>query len=270
MKVFISWSKEKSRLTAEALNKWLPKVIQAVEPWISPEIEKGKRWSPEINDNLENSKVGIFCLDQENLNEPWILFEAGAMAKTKDAYVCTFLLDLTPTDVQQPLAQFQHTKYEKEDVKKLVHTINSALEKYNEKALKKEVLNEAFDKYWVDLDEELKEIKKKNQPKASIKRSDRELLEEMLEILRNQQSSNMHGLAYVSAGTVPMAFYDSSKSAKPIEYTPLKSNRISHGFLKNGEVFLSEPLPVEEISKSTKNLDESAIQKIKNLSRKKK
>ena len=145
MKVFISWSKDKSKLTAEALNKWLPKVIQVVEPWISPDIEKGKRWSQEINDNLEKTKIGIFCLNQENLNEPWILFEAGAMAKTKDAYVCTFLLDIKPTDVHQPLGQFQHTKYEKEDIRKLVHTINSALGKYNEKELTKEVLDEAFE-----------------------------------------------------------------------------------------------------------------------------
>ena len=195
MKVFISWSKDKSKLTAEALNKWLPKVIQAVEPWISPDIEKGKRWSQEINDNLEKTKIGIFCLNQENLNEPWILFEAGAMAKTKDAYVCTFLLDIKPTDVHQPLGQFQHTKYEKEDIRKLVHTINSALGKYNEKELTKEVLDEAFEKYWVDLDEELKKILK-SKPSKSIERTEKELLEEILEILRNQQSSNTYGTSF--------------------------------------------------------------------------
>lgn len=192
MKVFISWSKEKSRLTAEALNRWIPKVIQAVEPWISPDIEKGKRWSQEINENLEKSKFGILCLNQENLNEPWILFEAGAMAKTKDAHVCTLLLDITPTDVQQPLAQFNHTKYEKEDIKKLIHTINSALDVNSEKSLKIEVLNEAFEKYWGDLDKELKEIKKITQSLNLIKRSERELLEEILEILRSQQSSSIY------------------------------------------------------------------------------
>lgn len=192
MKVFISWSKDKSRLTAEALNKWIPKVIQAIEPWISTDIEKGKRWSQEINDNLEKTKVGIFCLNQENLNEPWILFEAGAMAKTKDAHVCTFLLDITPTDVQQPLAQFHHTKYEKEDIRKLIHTINTALDANNEKSLKPEVLNDTFEKYWGDLDKELKEIKKKNQSLQTIKRPDRELLEEILEIMRHQQSSNIY------------------------------------------------------------------------------
>jgi hypothetical protein len=224
MKVFISWSKDKSKLTAEAFNKWLPKVIQAIEPWISPDIEKGKRWSPEINENLENSKIGIFCLNQENLNEPWILFEAGAMAKTKDAHVCTFLLDISPTDVQQPLGQFQHTKYEKEDIKKLVYTINTALEKCNEKALKKEVLDEAFDKYWVDLDEDLKKIIK-NKPSNLIKRPERELLEEILEILRNQQPPNPYGTAaYITYDEVMPGV---SLSGNPISLTSTKPAFIS-------------------------------------------
>ena len=85
MKIFLSWSGSMSKKTAEILCEWLPKVINAIEPWISSEMEKGTRWESEITDKLEESKIGIICLTRNNLDENWILFEAGALSKTKDA-----------------------------------------------------------------------------------------------------------------------------------------------------------------------------------------
>ena len=49
MKIFITFSGEKSKAIAIALREWLPKVLQATEPWISEhDIEKGRRWGQEI------------------------------------------------------------------------------------------------------------------------------------------------------------------------------------------------------------------------------
>jgi hypothetical protein len=47
MKVFISWSGERSNYVARILYEWIPNVIQNVRPWISEEIPKGVRWSPD-------------------------------------------------------------------------------------------------------------------------------------------------------------------------------------------------------------------------------
>ena len=44
MDVFLSWSGTRSKAVAQALESWLPLVINATSPWISAEIDKGRRW----------------------------------------------------------------------------------------------------------------------------------------------------------------------------------------------------------------------------------
>jgi hypothetical protein len=182
MKVFISWSGERSKLIAAALNMWLKQVIQALDPWMSDsDIEKGDRWSSDIADQLGEAKVGIICLTPENLNEPWILFEAGALSKTVEkTFVCPYLFEVEPTDVKWPLAQFQATKVQKEETKKLIYTLNRALEK---EALPEHQLNEAFEMWWPKLEKQLNEIPKR--PEIKSKRQEKDLLEEILSSVRH-------------------------------------------------------------------------------------
>jgi TIR domain len=85
MKVFISWSGERSRAVAEVLRQWLPNVIQAVTSWVSlDDIEKGAPWSTDIAVQLGECRAGLICLTPENLSASWLLFEAGALSKTLD------------------------------------------------------------------------------------------------------------------------------------------------------------------------------------------
>jgi hypothetical protein len=186
VKVFLGWSGDRSKAVAEALGAWLAQVIQAIEPWISSEIQKGARWQSEIADRLDEAKVGIVCLTSGNLTEPWILFEAGALSKTKDSYVCTFLLDVAPADVQPPLGQFQYTIFAREDVLKLVQTINDVVKKSGDRSLKDQILTSMFDTFWPRLETQLIEIKNQQETRPAS-RPDRELLEEVLEILRSQE-----------------------------------------------------------------------------------
>lgn len=187
MLIFISWSGQRSKVVAEALENWVAQVIQSTEPWISQDIDKGSRWGPEIADRLERSKVGIICLTKSNLDARWIHFEAGALSKTKDAYVCTLLLDIKPSDVEQPLAQFQHTTTEKEDIFQLLSTINRVVQSSGEKALSEPNLSEIFEIYWPRLEEVLQKAKTQQESESSPVRSTGEILQEMLEILRNQE-----------------------------------------------------------------------------------
>jgi len=64
MQVFLCWSGERSKAVALTLSDWIPRVIQAVDPWMSHDTDKGARWSPEIAERLELSKVGIICLSK--------------------------------------------------------------------------------------------------------------------------------------------------------------------------------------------------------------
>ncbi|MFZ5244130.1 toll-Interleukin receptor [Enterobacter bugandensis] len=147
MKVFISWSGQRSKVVAEIFSDWLKCVIQASQPWISTrDIDRGAIWFSEINDKLKDVSVGVVFLTQENKNKPWILFETGALAKGLTTNrVCTFLIDLNPEDLQDPLAQFNHTTSNENSVWELTRTINACLV---EKALDERILKQVFDTYW--------------------------------------------------------------------------------------------------------------------------
>lgn len=189
MKIFLSWSGNKSKLIAESLREWLEQVIQSTEPWISTSIEKGKKWSTEISDKLEESKVGIICLTRENLNAPWILFEAGAISKSSDSYVCTFLTDISsPTEITGPLSSFQHTRFQKDEVLKLLKTINSRIkENKGGKSLNDKSLEDVFEIFYPKLEAKISEILDVTPEQVAENhiRSDRELLEEIVESQRN-------------------------------------------------------------------------------------
>ncbi len=126
MKIFISWSGDRSHQLAQALHGWLPLVLPYVEPWLSKaDISAGDRWAQEVAKGLESSNFGIICITPENLGSPWILFEAGALAKSmQGAKVIPLLLGLEFSDISGPLAQFQAKKLGKEGLEEIVQSIN--------------------------------------------------------------------------------------------------------------------------------------------------
>jgi hypothetical protein len=127
VKLFITWSGDVSHKLALALRDWLPVVLPFLEPWVSSEdIPKGRRWSPELAHQLETSNSGILCLVPENVSEPWINFEAGALSKSINiARIHPFLLGLDPRQLPGPLGQFQATIFARDDVRKLVKALNA-------------------------------------------------------------------------------------------------------------------------------------------------
>ena len=154
--------------------------------WISTHnIDRGAIWFNEIQNQLQNTTVGIICLTQDNRTKPWILFEAGALAKgLSGSRVCTFLVDLDPADVENPLAQFNHTLPNREGMWALVLTLNSALPA--EHVLEERILEKVFQTYWPRFEQDFARVLAENpQGVVAPQREDKDILAEILENTRS-------------------------------------------------------------------------------------
>jgi len=166
------------------LSDWLCCVIQASRPWISTrDLDRGSLWFGEINDQLKDTTVGIICLTQENKGRPWILFEAGALAKgLSTSRVCTLLVDLEPKDIEDPLAQFNHTFPTRESVFGLVKTLNSAL---STDGLDIRILEQVFNTYWPQFEDRFSKVLQSTEGQPPSKpRPKEDVLGEILENTR--------------------------------------------------------------------------------------
>ena len=130
MKVFIGWSGERSKMVASALRGWLTLMFETIQPWMSStDIDKGTRWADEISQQLENSDVGIVCITPENMQNPWLLFESGAIVKkVSESLLCTLVIGMQKSAIKGPLSQFQHTEIKEADMLEFVRTLNRAKE----------------------------------------------------------------------------------------------------------------------------------------------
>ena len=147
------WSKR----FAQVLREWLPLTIQAVEPYMSAEdTEKGSRWSGEIAAGLDASDFGIICMTPENLDAPWIHFEAGALSKSVDrARVSPVLFGLMPSQITGPLVQFQATEFVRDDILKLLRGISRSC---GELQLDDIRLALVFDAMWPQLEAQVEKL----------------------------------------------------------------------------------------------------------------
>ncbi|WP_434300355.1 TIR domain-containing protein [Corallococcus exiguus] len=187
MRVFISWSGERSRAVATALKTWLSDVFHDVEPWMSEhDIDAGMQWGTHLSQQLEAANFGILCLTPDNLASPWLLFEAGALSKfIKSARVVPYRLELKATDVSLPLAQFQGVDADELGTLKLLQSLNGT----REALLTDERLKKLFDKWWPDLKLALQAVPPSRGVPAP-KRTDRALLEEILQLVRQQAQAS--------------------------------------------------------------------------------
>jgi hypothetical protein len=244
VKVFISWSGEQSQAAAIALRDWLPNVIQAIRPYLSSEdIDKGARWSTDIAQELEDSSFGILCITRENISAPWVNFEAGALSKSlEQSRVAPFLIDINRTDVTGPLLQFQSTIAEREDVRKLVGSLNQAC---GDHGLEEGRLDEIFNVWWPRLEEKLHTIQAAEPNRQDTTRSTQEVLSEVLELVRGQ-----HKLLSDPEALLPPEYVDFALRRARLRPSPAAIRDLDRAFHRlqeaiNSRIDMGEEVPHE-------------------------
>ena len=194
MRIFLSWSGERSKVLAQALHEWLPLVLYFAQPWMShalvlyfaqpwmshADIEAGERWAVEVARELEVTNFGVICFTSENISSPWVLFEAGALAKSMQlGRAMPLLLDIDFRDVSGPLAQFQAKKAEREGVFEIVSAINHL----SEQRIEDTRIGQLLDLAWPRLEKKISDLQGMN-PSAKSHRPTQEVLEELVASIR--------------------------------------------------------------------------------------
>jgi bifunctional DNA-binding transcriptional regulator/antitoxin component of YhaV-PrlF toxin-antitoxin module len=162
--VFISWSKVRSasEQLARVVCGWLPEILQQVRPWLSSEdLEPGTRWNAIISEQLEGTTLGIFCLTPESQTSPWMLFEAGAIAKSRQSRAYVYLFGMKKSELISPWNQFQSSESTKEDTRRLIHSLNKQL---GPDTLAETLLDKVFIRGWDELESKLKAIREPDMP----------------------------------------------------------------------------------------------------------
>jgi len=185
MKIFISWSGERSKDLAQAFREWLPLVLHYVEPWLSEaDIDAGERWAQSVAKELATSNFGIICVTSENITSPWVLFEAGALTKSLEtSRVIPLLLDLEFSDVSGPLAQFQAKKLSRAGINEVIQSIQKTAEHPIPEARAKQL----FEALWTEFEKKLEAIPD-DAPAERHMRPQHEILEELVASVRSLDS----------------------------------------------------------------------------------
>jgi hypothetical protein len=200
MKVFISWSKDRSGIIADALRSLIQLVIQRANPWVSRSgIGAGSAWANTLREELSSTSFGIFCVNSENLRNEWLLFEAGAISKGLDQNrVCALLLDLEPGEITGPFAQFDNRRCDKAGVKSVLSAINTMMD---DEAISEVIFEKAFESAWHEFEKEIERARTTKQESPTAKPKPDDMIAEILEIVKSSS-----GYKYASTQSVSYRF----------------------------------------------------------------
>ncbi len=154
MTIFLSWSGAASRAAAQAIGEAIDNVFSDAQPWISSkDIELGKEWFTELRTALESTRFAIVCLTQRNAASPWVMFEAGAVVgKLQGMKLVVVQLEGDVTDLVDPLARFNSTRFDRAGMQRLFESINVSLGS----PMKPLGLKGSFDAVWPTLEAAVK------------------------------------------------------------------------------------------------------------------
>jgi len=167
------------------------------------DIESGARWGDVISNNLQASDFGVIVVTREAQNRPWLVFEAGALAKSfQTSRVVPLLVDLGPSDLIGPLTQFQARKPAKEEMLTVVMEINNARPEGSR--IEPDRVKVTFDKFWGDFELSLKNCIENAAAEALVSPPPRRPIEDVVDELLNETRNTSRNLEEVAAGVRAM------------------------------------------------------------------
>jgi hypothetical protein len=167
-------------------------------------MDRGAQWFADIGAHLKTADYGLLCVTPENAKEPWVQFEAGALAlRTSERLACPYLLDMTPAALEGPLGQLQAAIANRDGTWQVVETINRLLDEVTQ--LSGERLRIAFDQWWPNLEAQLGNARRIAPPIAAPERTMGAKVDEILEIVRALQRSSSASPVETTFGLTPLA-----------------------------------------------------------------
>lgn len=196
LKIFVSWSGPVAEKIAGVVADWIPLIFPNAVPWLSTDgISAGQRGMAEIEKGLQGADFGVICVTPDNIGEPWLNFEAGAISNAVGgtARVVPLLTGFTSKVVKGPLQVFQAVFSDKAGFDSIAKSINESLA---EGTRPQENLKRTLDAFWPQLDANMatlrQEIEKHSKPStagpgARAEKGQREMIEEILLRVRDIQ-----------------------------------------------------------------------------------
>lgn len=153
MNVYVSYSGELSRDIASVIKECFPMIIQSLNVFVSAQdVKIGSFWRSELERTMEESECAIICITKENNNSPWLIFEAGMMAKKTT--LVPLLIDIGYQELNDPLAVFHATLLGKEGLYSIINLLNKKVSNKLDSA----ILSETFEVMWPMINDKISNI----------------------------------------------------------------------------------------------------------------
>jgi hypothetical protein len=132
MKIYFSWAGATSYRVALSLRELINAIFPRLELWVpDADIQDGARWSSDLFQYLDQSVIGVICLDPSNSLNRWLQFEAGAIAKSLPPEKIRVLrFGLNQDHIQGPLTQFDSIGTDKTDILSFMELIRTSIEQF--------------------------------------------------------------------------------------------------------------------------------------------
>ena len=176
-KVFLSWSGCLSKNIASACKDFLEEIFGENSTFVSfRDIPMGANWAKKLSEELEKDNCGIIFLTPENIEAPWLFFEAGALSAKKDANVVPVFFGVernnfqdNPLFLQQSVVMTRSKLLnvktnKKEDLHIILKMVNDKLGK----PISKKAMNKKLNNKWEAFRKTLNNIGKEYIPKTKI------------------------------------------------------------------------------------------------------